>query len=183
MCLSVSHPGSRTFLFFTPRFNASVTRQPDGIYADPFFYFQLKIVAPPINVAPLRFFFWFWSELKRWRMGFMCLSPEGGCDSYLLAISVITFFLQRNLSVHQVTVLTAGFGFGGYSLKRRFWKSLKSIQVLVYVLHPSIDYLYRLILLRGMGEELPRANPSLSLLIAKNINQRKDIVMKGNADI
>lgn len=59
LCVSVSHPGSLTFLFFSSHphcicLNASVARLPTRTYADLLYKtFQLKIVAPPINLAPL----------------------------------------------------------------------------------------------------------------------------------
>lgn len=98
LCLSVSHPGSLTFLFFPPhphcvRLNASVACLPARTYADLLYKtFQLKIVAPSINLAPLWMCF---SSVpipaEKMKNGFYACFAEGGSESYPPAISVIPF--------------------------------------------------------------------------------------------
>ncbi len=102
LCVSVSHPGSLTFLFFPShpyciRLNASVARLPTRTYADLLYKtFQLKIVAPPINLAPLSMCFSLVPiPVEKTKNGrcYVC-SPEGGCESYPPAISIIPFTIE-----------------------------------------------------------------------------------------
>lgn len=86
--LSVSDPGSLTFQFLPSHphcvgRNASVARLPTGTFADLLCEtFQLKTVAPPINLAPLSMCFSLvLIPIEKTKNGFYARSPEGGCES------------------------------------------------------------------------------------------------------
>lgn len=54
--------------------------------------FQLKIVAPSINLAPLSMCFSLVPiPVEKMKNVFYACSPEGGCESYPLTVSVIPF--------------------------------------------------------------------------------------------
>lgn len=100
MCLSASHPGSLTSLFFASfphciHVNASVACLPTRTDADLFFYktFQLKIVAPPINLAPFVDMLLFGSD-PSWKdeEWFLCVLLRGRLWVIYPSISVIHFY-------------------------------------------------------------------------------------------
>lgn len=76
--------------------------------------FQLKIVAPSINLAPLSMCFSLVPiPVEKMKNVFYAFSPEGGCESYPLTGSVIPF--TKGLYLLQALAI-------GFLSKRRFRK-------------------------------------------------------------